>query len=977
MWRLSRLIVVSLLASQASAIQDCNFRTSHYGTKEGLPNLSVSSIAVDEQGAIWVATQKGLSRFSGSVFYAAHDAVDTDLRRITFDASVGGLWVWTESGEILFIHESSVSQIIPTGTTIQSIRFSGGNAWVVDADSVLWQYDLKGNPVTSLQIQTDEIIGKTIGNEGKALWIAGQNGLQKIRLKKDISGQISPEIDNIPLEFTAAQSQDFTVVSQLDGTGFALGSKDGSVFIANEVASTVSLVGRLPGGLEVSEILQLDNNHILVGTQIGGLWCMNVSTGSLVQVLDQSVNGITSIVKERSGSAWVGTRNGLIGLVREQEPPLQFIPTTGPDSTAAVVGLLPSRIFPNKIYFSLMQEGVHVFEDNIIRPVEELSPSNLIDANPAVAFAETQEGDLWVGGMGKSIYKFYIRSGILEQFELDIPGRTLVHQLIIDDRSDSKIFVATRDFGLLTFDFVTKKIISRLDEKYTGLKNFIWSMSTDNSSHSLVMAVRGAGIATLDLTTDSVQVHSLAPTSCSTEVITAKHAGSDFLVGTYDKGLLHYSTKTQSCIPAGPTDLLSSSDASWVDSDTRGRLWFSTGQSLVVFDAESGAHREFNSSNSLPFERIFFQAHGKTTTGDFVVGGPTGLVIVSPDNVEIDTTRVAPLIEAYEIDDHRSIHFPGMPTLVKLPEKMNDIKFFLGNDAPSRNDKVSYRLRLTSTDKWHHLEDNWIRFPALAAGRYSIEASATVGNGLWTNSTGELDVYIRPRLTRRVSFWVCVLAGLGILSFLIYRYRINELLRFERLRIQIAGQLHDDIGANLSTIALKSDILKNRIDVSPDSKKYLSEIGSTARNTAHALREVVWLMNSGYDTLGKLVSKMEGLASDILGANIIFEFLRPAELPDIRIPIEKRQHIYLVFKETLHNVVKHSGASYTRIEIQISPAKFVFSVGDNGKGFSPDKPTNRGFGLNGMQRRSKEVHGAVTITSSLGEGCEVVFSCPI
>ncbi len=202
--------------------------------------------------------------------------------------------------------------------------------------------------------------------------------------------------------------------------------------------------------------------------------------------------------------------------------------------------------------------------------------------------------------------------------------------------------------------------------------------------------------------------------------------------------------------------------------------------------------------------------------------------------------------------------------------------------------------------------------------------------------------------------------------------------RMERLRRQIARDLHDDIGSNLGAIALLSESGINQADITEETRNDLLEIHSIATSSSEAMSDIVWLISENRSSLAELLVRLRHTA------NCIFPHLshtfqvRPRQSPRLMLSLKVRRHLYFAFKETLHNICKHARATRVSISINVDVSRrtLTFEVQDNGRGFNPGDPA-LGHGLRNLQLRSKKLDGYCNITSAPGKGTIIVFSASL
>ena len=173
-------------------------------------------------------------------------------------------------------------------------------------------------------------------------------------------------------------------------------------------------------------------------------------------------------------------------------------------------------------------------------------------------------------------------------------------------------------------------------------------------------------------------------------------------------------------------------------------------------------------------------------------------------------------------------------------------------------------------------------------------------------------------------------------------------------RNRISADMHDDLGAGMTTIRLYSELAKNKIkgmDI-PEIEK----ISSSADELLNKMNAIIWSMTSTNDTLGNMVAYIRSYALEYLentGINCIIQL--PEELPHIEVHGEIRRNVFLVVKEALNNIVKHAGATRVLIHFTISGKLAKLIIHDNGKGIEFDKLREFGNGLKNMKKRMSDV----------------------
>ena len=200
--------------------------------------------------------------------------------------------------------------------------------------------------------------------------------------------------------------------------------------------------------------------------------------------------------------------------------------------------------------------------------------------------------------------------------------------------------------------------------------------------------------------------------------------------------------------------------------------------------------------------------------------------------------------------------------------------------------------------------------------------------------------------------------------------------KIQQVRNKIASELHDDIGATLSSIHLFSEVAKKEINRdSLNALPMLEKIDNSSREMMQSMNEIVWSIQSKNDDTANLVDKIQSFASQLLSArNIAFRFDYPAHFLTLPIAMEVRRNIYLIFKETLNNISKHSQATEVDMEVELIEKNIHISIRDNGRGFDMENPSP-GNGLLNLHDRSREISGQLHIDSTPGRGTRVDLEC--
>jgi len=213
---------------------------------------------------------------------------------------------------------------------------------------------------------------------------------------------------------------------------------------------------------------------------------------------------------------------------------------------------------------------------------------------------------------------------------------------------------------------------------------------------------------------------------------------------------------------------------------------------------------------------------------------------------------------------------------------------------------------------------------------------------------------------------------------LLLRREIETQLAIEKTRRDIALNLHDDVGSTLSSISIYTEAIKNKLKNDEPHRiiELVNKIGENARETISTLGDIVWNINPLNDTPEKLFIRMESSATSLFTAqNTMLEFEADSTLFSFDFSLEAKQNLYLIFKETINNSAKYGAATLISISIRESNNFLEMNISDNGVGFNLSQ-TSQGNGLKNIHRRTKDLGGTVTI-SSTDKGTQTLVLIPL
>ncbi|PYS51806.1 MAG: hypothetical protein DMF68_03130 [Acidobacteria bacterium] len=217
------------------------------------------------------------------------------------------------------------------------------------------------------------------------------------------------------------------------------------------------------------------------------------------------------------------------------------------------------------------------------------------------------------------------------------------------------------------------------------------------------------------------------------------------------------------------------------------------------------------------------------------------------------------------------------------------------------------------------------------------------------------------------------------------RAREERLRELERVRTRIATDLHDDIGASLTQIVILSEVAQQQMNGNDGRlAEPLTKITAVSNELVEAMSDIVWAINPKKDHLSDLLQRMRRFASDIFSScKIRFSLRAPHADGGIQLGANVRRELFLIFKESVNNIARHSGCTEAGIEFYPEAGWLILKLSDNGKGFDVKEVSEHagyskgGNGLISMRRRAEDLGGSFEIDSRPGEGTSITLKVPL
>ena len=712
-------------------------------------------------------------------------------------------------------------------------------------------------------------------------------------------------------------------------------------------------------------------------------------------------NNVTCLFEDRSGTLWLGMWNTGVCKVERARGPFVHIAQNPFDKIQ----------LSNKIVHSILEDGEGTLwvgtSDGLDRLELATGTKRHYRADPKdsrslshgriMTLAEEAPGKLWAGTWN-GLNMLNKATGTVTRFMPNStkPGSisSAVVQSICIDKSGTLWLGGGAKSGLLEKFNRTVGTFTHYDVHEfagTGLQaNPISSVHEDKFG---VLWLLGEGLGVFDRGSGRAKYYRHNPQftgSLSSGRVTSFHEDTQGVLWISTMAALdrfdrasetfgHFTVK-EKLASNSVLDILEINSESSEGDGHAGNLWLLTAKGISKFTPSTGAMRNYGPADGVPIAASDW-AHAcfKNRNGYMYFGGTNGLVRFHPDSVH-DNRDVPPVFITAFKKFYRDVELDSAITekrVVELFYREDVFSFAFAALDYIHPERTQYAYKLEGFDK------DWVfcgtrreaTYTSIDPGTYTFRVKGSNHDGVWNEAGTSIIVIVNSAFWQ--TFWFKAALALlcaGVL-YALYRYRLSKHLELQRLRLRIADDLHDDIGSELSGIAIESDLIARQLPTEDPLGARLANVGRSIRGASDNLRDVVWIVNPELDRIPDLVARLQAIAGKMLaGHRLTFEFTGSA--PQLSLDMEFKRHILMMVKEILNNILRHAQATHVTIEVDLRETHLRLCVIDDGVGFAVETPST-GFGLAGLRTRAAAIGGDLTVHSTPGTGTRVCLDADI
>jgi ligand-binding sensor domain-containing protein/two-component sensor histidine kinase len=1023
--------VAAIRRSDFSALCGLDLKFENLSIDQGLSQSIVTGILQDRQGYLWFSTEDGLNKFDGYQFHVLrHDPTDSntlaynDILTMYEDRS-GHIWLGTFNGGLncldpvslrfqRFQHNPQNPNSLSNDIVRSLCQDAQGCIWV-GADEGLNRYDPRTQQwrrfvLTSatLSATNQPMIRALLADTSGYVWIGTER--HGLFLFDPISQKTVPV--DLPVEQDVA-ALPFSVrclYTSRDGHLW-LGSAGYGLYemVFNHERQRFSFFqsyrfnARNPHGLSSDSVMVIfedRNGYLWIGSDGGGLNVLERGTGRCCHFHHRdsqpgsiSYNQIYALFQDRSGVMWIGTYGG--GISKLNTNKAQFMHyRLDPEQPQGLNHNIVWSIFEdwNKMLWIGTHNGLNRFD----RKREQWTsfrndpndPHSLSHNIVRMVYIDRQ-GRHWVGTHGGGLNLLDPLTGRFTHFRHHPQDpNSLSHDELrcIYQDAEGFLWIGTNGGGLDRFDPDQGRFVHFCHDPgdSTSLScNYVRTVFQDRSKH-LWIGTQGGGLELYNPHSGGFTHFRTRPgdaTSLNNDYVfaIAEDMAGRLWLGTWGGGLNVMDRASGRFQSYTVKQGLCSNSVYGILEDHRGDLWLSTNNGLSRFNPATISFANFAMEDGLQSREFNGGAYFQSKEGELFFGGINGFNAFFPQNIYRNSVP-PPVVITDFLKFNQSVKSRADTNVIELDWRDSHFSFeFAALDyRATLKNRYAYKME-NLNEQWIYTdaERRFATFTALPAGQYVFRVKGSNSDGVWNETGAAVRLIVHPPFWKTWWFDLALFALIGGILYFLISVRVRSMLAVERIRLKIAADLHDNIGAELTEISILTELIQKRLtDINGKSKEQLQRVSDKARNVIDSMNDTIWLINPKRDSLYELILRLQDAFADVMterGISLAIHNLQALE--QIHLPMEYRQHLYLIFKEALNNCLKHSRCQSVQLHISVSKKEFEIRLADDGIGVSAS-PASSGNGLNSMRRRAGQIGGALQIIANQPRGACIVFQGP-
>jgi ligand-binding sensor domain-containing protein/signal transduction histidine kinase len=968
------------------------FIVNSWGIEKGLPESTVISLTQTRDGYLWLGTLGGLVRFDGVRFTVFNEDNTPGLEssRIVhlFEDSRSDFWVGTETTGVALCRDGVVTSLgigkgDREGRLMSACEDGSGAVWLYTANGRLCRYADGQVNVWPLGAEFFSNCRVVAAEKPGPLWVGTDAGLFQI----GVNGTF--KTNQLPVENILPMKVDFLLAGK-NGGCWRLADGHVQFWRTNQPERDL---GEYPWRADARPAAACEDaeGNLIVGTLGDGVFWYDVDGHALhiTSAEGLSYDWVLSLCVDREGSLWVGTDGGGLNRVKRS------VFTTATETHNSVVQSV-CEDGDGGLWMGINGGGAIYRKGDVTRSFG--FTNGLQNLNVWAVFVDNQQR-VWAGTWG-GLHLFEPQSG---QFLPVRRGPDAIQQRVLAIHQDrgGRLWFGTQN-GLVCWDGREWKVYTTRD----GLTSDAVRAIADDAEGNIWIGTVGGGLNRLSK--DGFASFRKSLEGLPSDDISSLYVDGDGVlwIGTFGSGLARFRNGRWARYTTRHG--LYSNGIGYVIEDGEGFVWIGSIAGLMRVPKKALNDVAIEATNVISC-RVYGEADGLPTsqctqgsqpgawrTRDGRLWFPTIKGLVSVDATELKPNPNPPpvVIESVLIQGRAQTTNAlraSLPREIVVPPGSEQLEIHYTSLNLAAADRARFRYRMEGYETgWVEAGDIRVAlYSKLPPGNYVFQIKARNEDGVWTRVGNTLAVIVLPQFWQTGQFRIAtVVFLLGMIIGVVYYLSTQKLQRqvalmrqqeaLERDRARIARDLHDQLGASLTQVALLGEMVESDKDLPAEVEVYGQQISKTSREITHVLDEIVWAVNPSNDTLDGLITYVCKYAQEYLAvAGLRYRLDVPTQLPGTPIAPEVRHNVFLAVKEAVTNIVRHAQASEAWLRLRLEPASFTLEIQDNGRGAVNLEKAETRNGLRNMRKRMEDIGGSFSIGPAAEGGTIVRLTAPV
>ena len=814
------VVAESRLADQRNVIFD------RLTTGDGLSHAAVTAITQDRFGFIWIGTQEGLNRFDGykfETFYHLDDQPNSishhSVWSILSDRN-GEVWIGTDAGlnrfnpadksfEAFFLNEAPAGRKnsvytlfedsrdtlwIGTSTGL-SARYADGRfqhyhqengigrrsvrrifedsrgiVWVGTEEDGLYRLDQASdafNRVNDIELQ-DQYVRDIMEDADGNLWVSTTNGGITVYRPGDGTVDAFSFDKNDDNSLAANRVRSMLLDANGDiwvGSDAGLNLYDAATKSFTRYRNDQTDVHSL-GDDTVIELFQDEGGVIWVGT-FNGVSKFNAKTNSFPRFSQDSSRGglasnaIASFAEGKLNDVWIGTFNG---LNKWDATAGKFVHLPAKDMGLTDNKIMSLGVHEDVLWVGTMIGGINLLKGDQLFSIMQHDPNDpmSVSSNAISKIYTDSRGDIWITTYGGGVNR-YLGDGRFERFPNGSEGEQFSELKTLDivEAEDGRMWVATDGGGIVVLD------------PETGATEILRHDPQDDSSLS------------------------------SDNVISLLNEDNVIWVGTRDRGMNRFNSRTNSFKRYTRSAGLASDLVYGMLADEQGKIWISGGKGLSVLDPTTGRVQVYDSTHGLQSDDFNSGAFLELSDGTFLFGGNNGFNAFDPGlirgNSYVPPVRITqfskfnqPVPLAVPVYRSSSIELNHNDSVIGFEFAVMDFT------APHKN-RFRYKLEGFNQNWIEANDSHQVTYTNLDAGQYQFLLQGSNNDGIWNRAGTSIQLEVNPPIW--ATWWAYVIYLVVVVILLYQGLKANE----ARLRREAEKRYSDRLQLYIESLEEATD----------------------------------------------------------------------------------------------------------------------------------------------------------------------------